>query len=256
MEHAAFEEVNVSGNSEALVGASREAADFSVPTNAISGAVEPVVIKPPPPVAETSNAETFFVEGESFLRGSGAQMDESRAIANFLNASDNGHAGGAFKAALMYFTGTGITRNLEEASALARRCLELGAPSAMAERACNDMLTESLGTANALRLLKEREEVLIQSAHEQVKRNKNLVFAGAGVAILAVVSAVAAFLFMQAQNHLDEPPVGGISTVISAEERDHSKKEALASIAKLKADAAGVAQALAAENVPPRTQDF
>lgn len=256
MEHAAFEEVNAYDNRETVVSAGRDAPDASVPAMANSRPVDPVVIKPPPPVAEVSNADKFFVEGESFLRGSGAQMDESRAIACFLNASDNGHPAGAFKAALMYFTGTGITRNLEEASALARRCLELGAPSAMAERACNDMLTESLGTANALRLLKEREEVLIQAAHDQVKRSRNLAYVGAGVAILAVVSAVAAFLYMQAQNHLDEPPVGGISTVISAEERDHAKKEALASIAKLKADAAGVAQALAAENVPPRTQDF
>ena len=161
------------------------------------------------------------------------------AIARFLDASDQSHAGGAFMAALMYFNGVGITRNTEEAKALAKRCIDLGTPSSLVKLYCGELVDGSIGTENVRRLI-EQDEATVQQSDEQVTQKKKMVFglmlAGA-VAVL--VAAVGGFFYLQAQDRLDAVPPGGIEGLIPKDEIAQARKDALAIISKLHADAVG-----------------
>lgn len=188
--------------------------------------------------AQAPSAEQCYGEGEAFLYGNGRPSDDAQAIANFLNASDLGHAGGAFKAALMYFSGRGITRNLDEAATLAKHCLALGPASPAIAQACQDLLDGSLGSFNAQQFLGKDEQGMVQMADGIAKRQKYLLLAAAAVGLLVVGGAAAWYFHGQQQDALPTLAAAGVATVVSPAEASQARSDALASIARLKADAA------------------
>jgi len=195
-------------------------------------------------------AASIYAEGNRLLRAD----EQSMAIAKFLDAADLRHAMGAFKGALMYFIGAGITRNTGEATRLARVCLELDPPAHVAE-ACREIVAESLGTHNAVGFLRE-DDADMARAVEARKSRKKLLVGGSGVlAVLAVAAVVAGIFWNQKRSELDVPPAAGAAALVSPAEAEASRKEGLALIAGLKA-AASTAQQAASEGSPVRKNDF
>ncbi len=221
-------------------------------SNTESALAEPLAENPvPATAAQPPSPEFFYAEGEAFLYGTGRPRDEGQAIANFLNASDLGHAGGAFKAALMYFTGAGITRNVDEAVAQAKLCLERGSSVAIAQ-ACQDLVDGSLGTFNAQQLLAKDEEGIVQMVDGIAKRQKYLLLAGAAVGLLVLGGALTWFLARQHQDDLPSLAASELARIVSPAEASQARSEALASIARLKADAAQSQD----DGAAPRAKDF
>jgi hypothetical protein len=202
------------------------------------------------PAPRPQLAESVYAEGNRLLRAD----DQAMAIAKFLDAADLRHAMGAFKAALMYFTGAGITRNTGEAAKLARLCLELNPPSHVAE-ACREILSDSLGTQNAVRFLLEDDADLALAAEARQGRKKLLVAGSGVVAVLAVAAVVAVVSWDRKRSELDAPSAAGTAALISATEAEESRKAGLALIAGLKA-AATTAQQAAPDAAAQRKNDF
>jgi TPR repeat protein len=202
------------------------------------------------PAAGPKLAESIYAEGNRLLRAD----EQSMAIAKFLDAADLRHAMGAFKAALMYFIGAGITRNTGEATRLARLCLELDPPAHVAD-ACREIASESLGTHNAVGFLREDDADMALAVETRQKRKK-LLIAGSGVlAVLAVAAVVAGIFWNQKRSELDVPPAAGTVALITQAEAEEARKEGLALIAGLKA-AASTAQQAASEGGQVRKNDF
>lgn len=195
-------------------------------------------------------AASLYAEGNRLLRAD----EQSMAIAKFLDASDLRHTMGAFKAALMYFVGAGITRNTAEATRLARLCLELDPPAHVAD-ACREIVSESLGTHNAVGFLREDDADMALAAETRQKRKK-LVVAGSGaLAVLAVAAVVAGIFWNQKRSELDAPAAAEAAVLFTAAETQEARKEALALIAGLKA-AASTAQQAATEGGQVRKNDY
>lgn len=220
---------------------------------------KPVPDAAPPEAARvippTPAPEDMYLQGMAFLKGVGAARNESMAIARFLDASDLGHAEAAFKAALMYFNGVGITRNVDEAQGLAKRCLELGPSSALIQRYCKELTEGSIGTENVRRLLEQDEETILQSDVQLAQKKKATTLVLAAAALTVLFAGMGAYFYFSTQDRLDLPSAAGIASVIPPEELAQAKKDSLAAIASLRAEAAGAVQA-SGDAAPTRTTDF
>lgn len=97
-------------------------------------------------------ADAKFKAGMAHLKGLGVTKDEGLAAANLLDSSDYDHPFGTLACALLYFTGVGVTRNLENSSMYAHKFCEIASDQAFIKIA-NDIADGSYGTQNALKLL-------------------------------------------------------------------------------------------------------
>lgn len=93
-------------------------------------------------------AQKSLLEGKAFL----TQGNYGMAIARILDAADLNDPEGTFLASLMYFSGTGIQRNLSEASMYAQKYLQLS-PEGRYSSEAKDVIDGSIGTENAKRLI-------------------------------------------------------------------------------------------------------
>jgi hypothetical protein len=184
-------------------------------------------------------AEALYAEATRHLQAG----EDAKAFGQFWDAADLGHGGGAFKAALMSFVGgKELGRDTAKAAKFARQCLELDPPTYVKD-ACKEILSESLGTQNALRLLKEDDASLERAAAARRTRRKLMVAGAGAIAVLAVVATVATISWNAKRSELDVPPAAGTAGLISAAEAEASRREGLALLAGIKSAAASAEQA-------------
>ena len=94
------------------------------------------------------NANSLLKEAKKYLQ----EDNKSMALAKLLDAADLNNPEANFLAALFYFTGTGIQRNLADASKYATKYIELE-PKGKFVRNAKEIVDGTVGTENAKRLI-------------------------------------------------------------------------------------------------------
>jgi len=189
------------------------------------------------PSPESNAADAFFRKGGDYLHGRGVAKDEGMAAASFLDASDLGHEAGTIMSSLLYYIGVGVTRNTQTAGEYAQKYL-LSEPQGRHAGMAQEIIDGSLGTENARRILYGRA-AQTQGAASNGKGTgprKNILLGGvaAFVAVLAIAGGV---LYAKRDKGGLPDDVSSTAPLISNEERDAAKREALAIAASLKAEA-------------------
>ncbi len=174
------------------------------------------------------------------------EKDLGMSIASMLDSSDLEYPPAYLTCALMYFTGTGITRNTETASEFASKYL-LFSPNGKYSKAANEIISGSLGTQNATKLLMDLSKEITQASkfgpeamgstgtvssqgtgHKVSKSNIKLI-AGAGVGVVVLVGAALAFLLPSAGGDLmlAPPQSFDVKNVFTEDELKQSRTKAL-----------------------------
>ncbi len=186
---------------------------------------------------ESNAAEAFYRKGGDYLHGRGVAMDEGMAVASFLDASDLGHGDATIMSSLLYYIGIGVTRNVQTAGEYAQKYLQSN-PQGRHAKTAREVVDGSLGTENGRRIL-YGGAAQIQGATPvgSTAGSRKKLLLGAVAAFVAVVAIAGGVLFATRDKGglPNESPNG--APLISNEERDAAKKEALAIAASLKADA-------------------
>lgn len=186
---------------------------------------------------EARAAASFFDKAQACLHGRGEAQDDGMAAASFLDASDLGHAEASIMAALLYYTGIGVSRSTSSAAEYARKYLAL-APQGTHAGTARDIASEALGTENARRVLYgEAAPQLAAREALQGKGKRKLVLLGATavVGVLAIIGLGVAFSSGSATSLSDQKI--DIASLIPDAERDAAHQQALAIAAGLKSEA-------------------
>lgn len=190
---------------------------------------------PTPPVRSKSASGSLFQDGISLLRGDGAPQDFGMAAARMLDASDYGHPAATFYAALMYFCGVGVSRNIQSAREYALKYLQM-APDGPFKASAKEIVDGSLGTKNAEKILFSRPDQIATSAS---KRKLSLpLLVGVGVVIL--IGIVASFMLIRSKVAPSAVQMAAdikIDQLLTKEEIDQANKEALTIAASLQSNA-------------------
>jgi len=195
----------------------------------------PVSETPAPPVDRAAAGQAMLNKGMAYLQGVGETADPGMAAASFLDGADLGHPESTLMVALMYYTGTGVTRNLESSRQYATQFQGIATSRAHLTVA-QEIISESLGSENARRLLfgEATSAAIVSKAKAAKSGNRGLLLFGAvGVAL---VIGVAAFGLLS-----KAPPVASlgetdndVAALIPAGEQQQAQSQALAIAAKLR----------------------
>ena len=157
------------------------------------------------------------------------------AAARMLDASDYGHPAATFYAALMYFCGVGVSRNIQSAREYALKYLQM-APDGPFKASAKEIVDGSLGTKNAEKILFSRPDQIATSAS---KRKLSLpLLVGVGVVIL--IGIVASFMLIRSKVAPSAVQMAAdikIDQLLTKEEIDQANKEALTIAASLQSNA-------------------
>jgi hypothetical protein len=160
----------------------------------------------------------YHSKGMDYLTGVGGEESAGMAVASFLDGADINHRQCTLKAALVYYIGTGVTRNLATAKQYATKYLSI-APAGDDADTAKEILSESLGSENARRLLLGE----VQAAAEEVAdtkavgNNRRTIIVAVAAAII-VIGGVGGAIFLRARAATEALKVAALA---SLEQRDY-----------------------------------
>lgn len=123
-------------------------------------------------------SDSEIKDGASLLNESRSQLSQGNlgmALARAMDSSDMGNAEASLLVALMYFSATGIQRNLEQASFYAKRYIEQDAKG-LKKVLAESIIDGTVGTENSKRLIfgsKEPYSKAYKSIGDQASSNGN-----------------------------------------------------------------------------------
>jgi hypothetical protein len=160
----------------------------------------------------------YHSKGMDYLTGVGGEENAGMAVASFLDGADINHPQCALKAALAYYIGAGVTRNLATAKQYATKCMSI-APAIDDVATAKEILSESLGSENARRLLLGE----VQAAAEEVAdtkaagNNRRTIVVAVATAII-VIGGVGGAIFLRTRAATEALKVAAVA---SLEQRDY-----------------------------------
>ncbi len=194
---------------------------------------------------QLAGVETFK-EGLALLRGMGVQQDFAMASARLLDAADLQHPTAFYFCALLYFCGVGVSRNTQFATDYAERYLEAD-PEGAFRVSAKDIIDGTLSAENAKKLLMEkpsRPKPSVSNPIDQPKSKKNTILLLAVGLPVVLITLLAVFALSKGGSASAPESISGIKleSLISKEEVDQARKDALSIAANLQADAQVVMQ--------------
>lgn len=186
----------------------------------------------PAPLTPEGNAATaLYVKAIEYL----AAKDEGMAVASFLDASDLGHPEATIKSALLYYTGIGITRNLQTASEYAQKYLAL-APHGRHANTAREIIGASLGAANGKRILYTVTAASTDATAAEAKTGtgtgaatpdgrRKAVVIGVGIAVGIILLVAAAVFWRVHKAGLQTEEKSGVAAAMPNDRRDTNKTD-------------------------------
>jgi hypothetical protein len=161
-------------------------------------------------------SDTEIKDGSSLLNESRSQLLQGNlgvALARAMDSSDMGNADASILVALMYFSATGIQRNLEQASFYAKRYIEFE-PDGHQKILAESIIDGTIGTENAKRLIFGSKEPYSQAYAngECVAKNKFLspvTIVAISIVILLITFGGGYYYLQPAKVEVEKPVSGG-----------------------------------------------